>query len=220
MLAMRKIMTAALLSASVLLGGVARASDNPQMDADVMGINNAWAHIRYQVTDRGDQFHQLETLAQQAATIVRRYPNQVSPLLWQGIVVSEEAARANFMQQLGYASSARDILQHARQVDPAGSPGVSMSLGVLYYKVPGFPLGFGSAKKARALLQAALAQDPHGLDANFFYADFLESQGDHAGARTYLAKALQAPEDSSRPVWDAGRRDEARTLLAKISKRH
>ena len=34
------------------------------------------------------------------------------------------------------------------------------SLGVLYYKVPGWPIGFGDKDKARDLLQKALAVNP------------------------------------------------------------
>jgi len=91
-----------------------------------------------------------------------------------------------------------------------------MSLGVLYYKVPGSPIGFGDHQRARQLLQQALALDPNGLDANYFWGDFLYDQGDKPGAKAALNKALRAPHDSARPVWDAGRRKEVQTLLAKI----
>ena len=77
-----------------------------------------------------------------------------------------------------------------------------MSLGVLYYKVPGWPLGFGSTAKARASFQRALLQDPKGLDNNYFYGDFLAQEGNKASARQYLQRALQAPTNPDRPVWD------------------
>lgn len=91
-----------------------------------------------------------------------------------------------------------------------------MSLGVLYYKVPGSPIGFGDDDRARRLLREALALDPNGLDSNYFYGDFLYDQGDSAGAKSYLQKALRAPHDATRPVWDAGRRREVQALLVKI----
>ncbi len=216
----RRLILALGMAFAMALGTSATASDNPQMDAEVLRINNEWARIRYQVTNEGQQLAQLQVLATQAATVVRRYPNRAEPLLWQGIVTSEEAARASTFHQLGYATSARDILLRARAIDAnAAHGGVNMSLGVLYYKVPGFPIAFGSASRARTFLLAALAQDPNGLDANFFYGDFLEQQGDHAGARTALNRALHAPVDSSRPVWDNGRRAECRALLAHIARR-
>jgi tetratricopeptide (TPR) repeat protein len=207
----------AILLPLMATAGLVHAANNPAMDAQVMRINTEWARIKYQVRDKSEQYRQLDQLAQQAAAVSAKYPGQAEPLLWQGIVTSEEAAQASVFRQLSLASSARDILAKAYAINPkAADGGVAMSLGVLYYKVPGFPIGFGSSAKALGYLKAALAQDPDGLDANFFYADYLMSKGDHAGARNYLARALRAAPDSGRPVWDAGRRAEARALLAKL----
>ncbi len=208
----------ALAFAALTFAGAANASNNPAMDAAVRRINDQWAHIRYQVADRNEQYRQLDALAGQAAQVSARYPGRAEPLLWQGIVVSEEAARASVLKQLGLARSARDILEKAQGIDPnIADGGVKMSLGVLYYRVPGFPIGFGSTAKARALLEAALKQDPNGLDNNFFYADFLNDEGHPAQAKQYVLRGLQAPANTVRPVWDAGRRAEMRALLGKIN---
>ena len=91
------------------LAAPALASDNPAMDSDVMRINNAWARIRYQVKDRNAQYNQLAALEGQALQVVQKYPGKAEPLLWEGIVVSEEAARASTFKQLGLATRARDI---------------------------------------------------------------------------------------------------------------
>lgn len=209
---------AAALAVAFAFGSAAAAGPDPAMDAAVQRINDQWAHIRYEVTDREQQYRQLDQLAVQAAQVAARYPGRAEPLLWQGIVVSEEAARANMFAQLGLARSARDILEKARAIDPnIADGGVKMSLGVLYYRVPGFPIGFGSTAKARALLESALKQDPAGLDNNFFYADFLNDEGHPAQAKVYVLRGLQAPVSTQRAVWDAGRRAEMRALLAKIN---
>jgi cytochrome c-type biogenesis protein CcmH/NrfG len=89
-------------------------------------------------------------------------------------------------------------------------------LGVLYYKVPGWPLGFGDKAKARELLQKALALNPNGIDPNFFYAEYLVETKKADEAVPYLEKALNAPPRPGRQIADAGRREEARALLAKI----
>lgn len=188
------------------------------MASDVSAVNHGWAHITYEVKGSSTQTKALDKLAKEAATIVARYPGQAEPLLWQGIIVSEQANRANFFHKLGLATKARDILQKAYSIDPkAAQGGAAMSLGVLYYKVPGSPLAWGDDDKAGRLLKQALALDPDGLDANYFYGDYLLDQGDKAGARTHLQKALRAPRDPNRQVWDAGRRREVRALLAKAS---
>lgn len=207
----------AALAAAFTFATAAGASPNPAMDAAVQRINDQWAHIRYEVRDRDKQYRQLDELAVQAARVVAQYPGRAEPLLWQGIVVSEEAARATMFAQLGLARSAREILEKAQAIDPSiADGGVKMSLGVLYYRVPGFPIGFGSTAKARSLLESALKQDPAGLDNNFFYADFLNDEGHPAQAKVYVLRGLQAPVSSQRPVWDAGRRAEMRALLARI----
>lgn len=183
---------------------------------EVKAINDGWAHIVYEVHGSSTQTKALGALAKQAAQVVARNPGKAEPLLWQGIVTSEQANRANIFHQLGLATKARDIIAKAYAIDPrAANGGAAMSLGVLYYKVPGSPIGFGDDARARKLLKEALALDPDGMDANYFYGDFLLDQGDKASAKLFLQKALKAPHDASRPVWDAGRRKEIRALLAK-----
>lgn len=205
----------ALLALSA--GGIAHASNDPVMDAQVMRINNEWARIKYQVPNKSEQYRQLDRLAVQAAQLVAKYPGRAEPLLWQGIVTSEEAAQASVLKQLGLATAAHDILDKAYKIDPkAEKGGVAMSLGVLYFKVPGWPIGFGNAKKAKAYLNQGLSVDPLSLDTNWFLGDYWVSQGDKTRARAYFTKALAAPSDPSRPVWDAGRRAEVRAALAKL----
>ncbi len=203
--------------ASVVLVSAAYASDNTAMDADVFAINNGWAHIKYEIKGSSAQFAALDALGAKAAAVSARYPGRAEPLMWEGIVRSEEAAVAPTLKKLGFATKARDLLLRGFKIDPhAGKGGLAMSIGVLYYRVPGFPIAFGSTSKAEQFLRAGLTNDPNGLDSNFFYGDFLNSEGRHAQAKTYLQRALNAPRDPSRPVWDAGRRAEVRALIAKI----
>jgi len=199
--------------AAMALPGVASAA----MPDEVKVINDNWARITYQMNGSSHQTVALDKLAHLADVTVAHYPGQAEPLLWQGIVVSEQANRANIFHKLSLATKARDIIARAYAIDPrAGNGGAAMSLGVLDYQVPGSPFGFGDKDRARKLLQQALAIDPNGLDANYFWGDYLYDQGDKAGAKVALAKALRAPHDPARPVWDSGRRNEVQALLRKI----
>jgi cytochrome c-type biogenesis protein CcmH/NrfG len=85
----------------------------------------------------------------------------------------------------------------------------------LYYRVPGFPFGFGDNKKARELLAQAVSLAPNGMDANYFYADFLMSQREYAAADKLLRHALSLPPQTDRPLWDKNRRAVIRELMAK-----
>ncbi|WP_343231049.1 tetratricopeptide repeat protein [Variovorax sp. WS11] len=93
------------------------------------------------------------------------------------------------------------------------------SLGVLYYKVPGWPVGFGDKAKARELLQKALTLNPKGIDPNYFYGEYLLESKQPEQAVVYLERAIQAPPRPGRQVADTGRREEARALLEKTKLR-
>lgn len=214
---LRKTLSHMVLATAVTMA-CASAASAETMQEGVSHIRSGWEHISYEVHGSSTQTRQLDRLADEAASLVSQYPGKAEPLLWQGIVVSEQANRANIFHRLGLAKRARDILARAYEIDPdAANGGVAMSLAVLYYKVPGSPIGFGDDAKAGQLLRHALALDPDGLDANYFYGDYLHDQGDNANAARYLRHALQAPHDARRPVWDAGRRREVQALLDKVS---
>ncbi len=190
-------------------------------DPAVKHLASEWAHIKYEVKDRDEQLKEIDALAKEAATVVDRNPGQVEPLLWDGIITSEEAAMASLIHKLGLAVRARDLFEKAEAIGGPGPKGaVAMSLGVIYYRVPRFPMGFGDIDKARRYLETALVLDPNGLDANYFYGDFLIKRGEIDKAKAVLAHALEAPPDPARPVWDAGRRAEVRALLARVNGGH
>jgi tetratricopeptide (TPR) repeat protein len=196
--------------------GSALASNNKAMNADIHKIELRWEQIKFKEDGSPDQFAHIDALAKFAADLVRKYPGQVEPLIWHGIVTSEEAGMAGALKALGYAKEARAILEEAYKRDPAAlDAGAPTSLGVLYYRVPGWPLGFGSNKKARALLVQAVSLAPNGMDANYFYADFLMTQHEYAAAYKVLKHALALPVQKDRPLWDKNRRAVIRQLMAK-----
>jgi len=123
---------------------------------------------------------------------------------------------ASTLSAMGYAKSAKAVLEQAYAKNPAAlSAGAPTSLGVLYARVPGWPIGFGDNDKARQLLAQAVSLAPNGMDANYFYADFLMSQHEYAAAYKILKHALSLPPQQNRPLWDKNRRAVIRELLAK-----
>jgi tetratricopeptide (TPR) repeat protein len=210
-----KISVAALV-ALVWTAGAAAAASTP-MENDLAPIERDWARITYQLHDSDLQEAQMSALAAEAAKLAARYPDRAEPLIWEGIVTSSEAKYAGVFSALGLAKAARELFEKAGRIDYRAVDGaVPTSLGALYYEVPGFPLGFGDNDKARRYLEQGVEISPTGLDSNFFYGDFLYGQGEYAKAASVLKRALAAPPDSMRPVWDAGRRAEIRALLAKV----
>ncbi len=213
-------MLPSLALALVITATAAVAADSGPMTAELQRVELEWAHITYQVNDPDKQDQQMRALAGEAAQIVARYPGRAEPLIWDGIVTSSEAKYAGTFSALGFAKDARALFEQAGRIDYRAVDGsVPTSLGALYYLVPGFPLGFGDNDKARQYLEQGVQISPNGLDANYFYGDFLYRQGQYAAAAAVLKHALQTPAHPHRPVWDAGRRAEVRAVLAKVEQK-
>ena len=149
--------------------------------------------------------------------MTQAHPGSSEPLGWEGIIVSSGAGEKGGFGALGLVKQAKVLYERAIQIDGKALDGSAYnSLGVLYYKVPGWPLGFGDKDKAKELLQKALALNPQGIDPNFFYAEYLVEIKRSEQAAVYLERALQAPARPGRQIADTGRREEVRALLAKI----
>ena len=197
----------------VLAGVMAMPLWAQDMRAELAQIQQRWAQIQYQLPE-DDKEKAFEALAKEAETFVADYPGRAEPLIWQGIVLSTYAGAKGGLGALGLVKEARASLEAALKIAPEALDGSAYtSLGSLYYQVPGWPLGFGDDEMARKYLQKSLAINPDGIDANYFFGDFLAEQDEPQRARVYLEKVLAAPARPGREVADDGRRAEARARL-------
>ena len=211
-LATRLATAAAAAAAIALLPAAAFAAP---VDDAVLELQRDWEVIRYQ-TPAAEREKRFESLAAKAQKTAEAFPGRSEPLVWQGIVVSSWAGEKGGLGALGLVKQAKALYEQAMRIDGNALDGSAYnSLGVLYYKVPGWPIGFGDKDKARELLQKALAINPQGIDANFFYGEYLLETRRADEAVSYLERAVQAPARAGRTLADAGRRDEARALLIK-----
>jgi tetratricopeptide (TPR) repeat protein len=200
----------------------ARSADTKSLNADILDIANAWARVKFEVQDTTLQQKQIAALAERASTLIQKYPGRAEPVIWKGVLLSEGASMASEDHSMFSARSmayeARDTLLQAEKMDPAAlEAGAPTSLGVLYYRVPSFPIAFGDTDLARKYFEEAVRNAPNGMDANYFYGDFLYNQRDYAGAQRVWKHALAIPANSERPVWDKGRREVIQENLAKIA---
>jgi tetratricopeptide (TPR) repeat protein len=209
----------------LLAGGLAaKAANAPAYDPDALRLALAWEKIKFQVEDPGEQLKQMDALGEQADALAEQHPDRPEVVIWDGIIASERASLANEqggisgpVKALQLAIRARDTLDRVEKQDAkAFDAGAPTSLGVLYYRVPGFPMGFGDKKKARHYLEEAIKNAPNGLDAHYFYADFLQEQGEYAKSAEILKHALTLPAHPERPIWDKNRRIVIQELLEKV----
>lgn len=206
---------------SILLIGAGSLQAARPMDVAVAEIEHQWAVINYQTSDQS-KTEAFERLAQKAHKVSELYPNRPEPLVWESIVLSSHAGSLSGLSKMGALSKAkmaRDLLLKAEKISasmPDGS--VYTSLGALYFKVPGWPLGFGDNKKAYAYLQKALEMNPNGIDPNYFLGELLFYQNKYKEAYQVLLKAQKSPPRPSREIADQGRRKEVSHLLAKVKR--
>ena len=188
------------------------------VDDAVAELQHDWEVARYQMPS-AEREKRFEVLTAKARKVSESFPGRAEPLVWEGIIVSTYAGEKGGLGALGLAKQAKALYESAIQIDGNALDGSAYnSLGVLYYKVPGWPIGFGDKAKAKELLQKALAINPKGIDPNFFYAEYLLETKRPEEAVTYLERALQAPARPGRQIADTGRREEVRQLLDKARK--
>jgi tetratricopeptide (TPR) repeat protein len=197
----------------------AAAADDAAFNAELLSIQQAWAKVNYE-TPAGDAREQaFDQLEKRAESFTQQNPGRAEALIWEAIIESSYAGAKGGLGALGLAKEARGNLEAALKINPNALDGSAYtSLGTLYYKVPGFPLGFGDHDKARKLLTKALELNPNGIDPNYFYGEFLYEEGKYAQALQYLDKAAKAPPRPGRELADKGRREEIATLTAKVKK--
>jgi tetratricopeptide (TPR) repeat protein len=215
---MQNVRNALFVCASLFTGPLfAAAPANPVFDAELLSIQQAWARVNYE-TAAGDARNQaFAALEKRAESLTLQNPARPEALIWEGIIESSYAGAKGGLGALALSKEARGNLEAAIKLDPGALDGSAYtSLGVLYYKVPGFPVGFGDDKKAEKLLQQALKLNPNGIDPNYFYAEYLFEQGRYRQALQYLDKAGQAAPRPGREVADKGRRGEIAALSAKV----
>lgn len=204
---------------SILFAGNAFAG----MDEDVFQLQKTWEKLKYQ-TPEAQQEKGFEDLLAQSQKVTTQYPGHAEPLIWEGIIEGTFAGVRNGISgqfaALSLVKSAKKSFDEAIKLNPNALHGSAFtSLGSLYYQVPPWPIAFGDNDKAKEFLLKGLEQNPDGIDANYFYGDYLCKRGDLAKAEQVLKKALQAPPREGREGADEGRKKEINELLKKITEK-
>ena len=213
-----RLLIAATVAVAVFAVRVS-AADDSAFNSELLSIQQSWAKVNYE-TPAGDARAQaFDQLEKRAEKFTQQNPGRAEALIWEAIVESSYAGAKGGLGALGLCKEARGNLEAALKLNPNALDGSAYtSLGTLYYKVPGFPVGFGDHDRARKLLKKALEINPNGIDPNYFYAEFLYEEGEYAQALQYLDKAAKAAPRPGRELADKGRRAEIATLTSQVKK--
>ncbi|AZM96459.1 hypothetical protein [Vreelandella venusta] len=185
-------------------------------ESDVFSLKNRWEHT---VTEMpaNERESTLKALASEVEQLANQYPDQAEVLVWQGIVLASYARERGGLGALGTAGDARDVLERAIEIDPQGGNGSAyVTLGALYDRAPGRPLGFGNSDTAERMFQRALEIRPDGIDVNYYYAAFLKEEGDSEAAREHAQRAVNGTARETRQKSDEALRRDAEILLGEL----
>ena len=181
-------------------------------------LQQQWAVSNYQLQGK-EQEEAFVTLLADADKMVEASPNEAPVLIWRAIIESTYAGIKGGIGALKWVKAARADLEQAISLDDQALQGSAYtSLGTLYYKVPGWPIGFGDDDKAESLLKKALDINPAGIDPNYFYGEFLLNEKRYQESQVYFMKALDASPRPGREVADRGRKEEVEKALKEVQK--
>ncbi len=165
----------------------------PDFNSALMQIESEWATIQYQKNPQDQAIH-FPLLLKKIHLLRQHYPNNKEFQVWEAIVMANNAAYETPFKALQSLEAVRENLENIVSSQPETLDGAALvTLGTLYYMVPGWPISFGNKDQAQHYLTQALAINPTGIDTNYFYADFLIQQGEYQKGHQYLQAALQAP---------------------------
>ena len=206
------LLTVALLSNPLALLGETNALDR------------ALAEICYQVNmiecqpeqQPGDNAKACERLLEKTEILVQAYPQRAEPLLWKGIVILMQAKYGG-LKALSKIRVAKQLLEASLALDSRSTGGAAyLTLAILYYRVPRWPLGFRNDQQAEAYFAKALEVSSH-LDTHYRYGEYLLAKKRLPQARAELATALAFPDRAGHPE-DAFKKEVISKLLVEANR--
>lgn len=202
-----------LFIAALFAVAPAHAAFNDELSA----LQQRWATARYQAS--GDERkNQLQKLVADADDLKKKYSDKVDSYIWSGVVRGSLAEAINGIGALSIVKEAKVDLEKAIAMDPKAEDSYAYgALGLMYAKVPGWPIGFGDSKKAKEMLEKGVETSPEGMNVNYFYANYFFDKDDYKKAQIFIKKAEQATPPSPAQIW-AGRQKEILELSEKIQK--
>lgn len=190
-----------------------------ELNGSIASLERAWAATYYQ-PDESQQKQTYPMLLNEAAELVKRYPTAAEPKIWLATIMATNAAFESPFSALSTLEKAKALLEDAIRINPKALDGAAyVTLGTLYYMLPGWPVSFGDDDTAEQLLKTSLKINPNGIDANYFYADFLLRQDRATEAEIFFQKASQAPLRKEQSYADTQLQNEAKLALTHTQQR-
>ncbi len=182
-------------------------------------LQHQWVEANY-AKDKKVKKNTFRALQKKSTELTTTFPTQAEAWIWHGIVQSSYAGFKGGLGALSLVDDAKYALEKALTIDENALQGSAhTSLGILYLKVPGWPVSFGDEDESEKHLKTALKMNPTGIDVNYFLAELYLEQKEYKKAKEHLMAASSAPARPNRQDADEFRQLEVDTLLVQVNKK-
>jgi len=213
-----KILTLCLLLCLFTTNVYAKSVNQLNFDNALLSIQQRWAEANYVKTQKAQE-NDFTELQQALKSLTADFPEYAEAWIWCGIVQSSFAGIKGGLGALSLVDDAKSSFEKALSLDETALQGSAhTSLGILYLKVPGWPMSFGDDDKSEEHLNIALKMNPKGIDVNYFLAEFYFEKNKYKKAKEHLLLAKIAPQRINRASADKFRQQEVSALLVQVNK--
>lgn len=151
-----------------------------------------WAEIFYRLP-HSVQADRFKALLVKIRDFKLKNPHRAEPLVIEAITLCTLASADWGFSSLQRVNEAKALLDESLIINPKAMEGSAyLTLGNLYYRLPGWPISFGDNDKALEYYQLAITVNPDGLDSNYFMGDYWLREEEYDKALHYLEKAEKA----------------------------
>jgi tetratricopeptide (TPR) repeat protein len=213
-----KILTLCTFLCCLSINVYANSVSDLDFDKALLALQKQWAVANYS-KDKGLKKSTFLALQKESNKLTASFPAQAEAWIWHGIVQSSYAGFKGGLGAISLVDDAKEALEKALIIDETALKGSAhTSLGILYLKVPGWPVSFGDDDESEKHLTTALKMNPTGIDVNYFLAEFYIEQNEYNKAKEHLVIASSAPARQNRKNADKFRQQEVSVLLDQVNK--
>lgn len=185
-------------------------------DDSLLSLQKKWADANY-AKDNDMKKKAFLSLQEESIKLTTAFPQLAEAWIWHGIIQSSYAGFKGGLGAISLVDDAKEALEKALAINENALQGSAhTSLGILYLKVPGWPVSFGDDDESEKHLKTALKMNPTGIDVNYFLAEFYMEQDEYKKAKEHLVAASSAPARPNRKDADKFRQVEIETLLTQV----
>ncbi len=181
-----------VLTAATLVSGSLMADK-----ADVDALHSEFLHLKFGIKEGAEEKAEVARLHEEADKRLSAESADPEELIVRARILAYHASVTGGMQGLAMVKESKALLEKSIELDENAMDGYGrVLLGILYYRVPSWPVAFGDKKQARENLERAVEISPSGYESNYSLAEFLLKRKKFDEAKPLLEAAKNGLKES------------------------